>query len=465
MGKPVCFFPSNYVGYEITNKNKTDKGLQLELTRRSSSSFDDVEKLSVSIVEVDTNTLQVKIGKENGSEPLALPGRLNLPPRTGQKKDGNQTYTYSIDNGILTIHRKVTGLMIWSANLQTLIFAKQFRQLDTQVPVPALYGLGEHMDHLRKTDFNFTRYTFSNRGRDPTWMLNSYGTHPMYLIQEPKFGAHFALHLNTYPGEAILRPGPGITWRTIGGDFEFTFHLQDSTLNVIASYTKMVGLPFLPPVWSLGFHLSRFGYDSLNETRATYQRMRDAQIPYDTQWHDIDAMDTFNDFTYDPINFHGLPDFVQELHNNGMQYVPIVDPGLDGIYLNGSKYPGFNLSAVVRNPDGSALRAQVWNQNWTVWIDFTSQAGQQLWSNQIASYHGQVHFDGIWIDMNEPTNLVNGSLDGCLNSTLDHPPYIPGDELDPIYEQTACMSAQHAVGAHYRVHNTYGHWEAWTTYL
>jgi hypothetical protein len=28
--------------------------------------------------------------------------------------------------------------------------------------------------------------------------------------------------------------------------------------------------------------------------------------------------------------------------------------------------------------------------------------------------------------MNEPSNFVNGSVEGCTNSTLDDPPYTPG---------------------------------------
>lgn len=80
----------------------------------------------------------------------------------------------------------------------------------------------------------------------------------------------------------------------------------------------------MPPYWALGFHLCRWGYRSLNATREVVHAMRIAGIPQDTQWNDIDYMDGNRDFTYNEEAFAGLPEFVEELHNNGMHYVMIL---------------------------------------------------------------------------------------------------------------------------------------------
>ena len=85
----------------------------------------------------------------------------------------------------------------------------------------------------------------------------------------------------------------------------------------------MVGRPHMPPYWALGFHLSRYGYNSLNATAAAVKRMIDADIPQDVQWNDIDAMHNHLDFTYDPKRFDGLPVFVDDLHKVGMRYLLI----------------------------------------------------------------------------------------------------------------------------------------------
>ena len=48
------------------------------------------------------------------------------------------------------------------------------------------------------------------------------------------------------------------------------------------------------------------------------------------------------------------------------------------------------------------------------------------WTTQISQFHSNhVLFDGLWIDMNEPSNFLDGSVDGCSTSSLEDPPFIP----------------------------------------
>jgi hypothetical protein len=47
------------------------------------------------------------------------------------------------------------------------------------------------------------------------------------------------------------------------------------------------------------------------------------------------------DFTYDPVAFAGLPDFVTDLHAHHQHYVMIVDPGISNAQPPGS-YPPFD---------------------------------------------------------------------------------------------------------------------------
>jgi alpha-glucosidase (family GH31 glycosyl hydrolase) len=63
----------------------------------------------------------------------------------------------------------------------------------------------------------------------------------------------------------------------------------------------VIGLPFLPPRWALGFQLSRWGYNSLEKMESVVDDMIAAKIPYDAQYGDIDYMYSKRDFTYDPV--------------------------------------------------------------------------------------------------------------------------------------------------------------------
>ena len=49
-------------------------------------------------------------------------------------------------------------------------------------------------------------------------------------------------------------------------------------------------------------------------------------------------------------------------------------------------------------------------------------------------FHDVIPFDGIRIDMNEPSNFVDGSTTGCTNNSLDYPPFIPSNRKNSFIE-------------------------------
>ena len=78
----------------------------------------------------------------------------------------------------------------------------------------------------------------------------------------------------------------------------------------------------------------------------------------------------------------------------------------------------------------------------------------------ILNLHSQLPFDGLWIDMNEPSNFVTGSLRGCNGNSVNFPPYLPSLKLDSrdhgLADKTLCGDARHHLGNHYDVHNLFG---------
>ena len=126
------------------------------------------------------------------------------------------------------------------------------------------------------------------------------------------FGVYFH---NSNAQEAQFSPKPAITWRSTGGIFDISVVVADSAEELVQAYTsQIIGKPFLPPRWSLGYQLSRWGYDSLDKMKGIVEDMIAAKIPFDAQYGDIDYMDGKKDFTIDPVNYNGLAFFVKELH-------------------------------------------------------------------------------------------------------------------------------------------------------
>ena len=75
------------------------------------------------------------------------------------------------------------------------------------------------------------------------------------------------------------------------------FIVEKSVQSVISEIYRILGTPVLPPYWSLGYHLCRWGYSSAQQVIDINNDMRDAKIPVDVQWVDIDYMDEHKDFT------------------------------------------------------------------------------------------------------------------------------------------------------------------------
>lgn len=65
--------------------------------------------------------------------------------------------------------------------------------------------------------------------------------------------------------------------------------------------------------------------------------------------------------------------------------------------------------------------------------------------------------------MNEPSNFLDGTINGCSNNSLEYPPYLPAVDGGKLFYKTICMSAKQYAGLHYNVHNLYGFSEAIVT--
>ncbi|KFW04784.1 Lysosomal alpha-glucosidase, partial [Eurypyga helias] len=365
--------------------------------------------------------------------------------------------------GVL-LRRRATGTVLLNTTVAPLIFADQFLQISTSLPSRFLYGLGEHRStFLHSLDWN--TLTLWARDVSPTESFNLYGAHPFYLLMEEGGDAHGVFLLNSNAMEVALQPAPGLTWRTIGGVLDFYIFLGPDPNMVIQQYQQVIGFPAMPPLWALGFHLCRWGYGSSNETWQTVRAMRNYQIPQDAQWNDIDYMDGYRDFTFDPQKFASLPSLVADLHKHGQRYVMILDPGISSTNPHGSYWPfdeGLRRGLFLNTTQGQPLIGQVW-PGFTAFADFSNPDTHQWWLENLQRFHAHVPFDGLWIDMNEPSNFMDGSEDGCPPGELDSPPYTPAVLGDSLSAKTVCASAKQEASVHYNLHNLYGLMEAKAT--
>lgn len=60
-------------------------------------------------------------------------------------------------------------------------------------------------------------------------------------------------------------------------------------------------------------------------------KYKEAELPLEAMWSDIDYMDRYMDFTIDNETYptRELRTFVDNLHSNDQKYIMILDPGMD----------------------------------------------------------------------------------------------------------------------------------------
>ena len=123
----------------------------------------------------------------------------------------------------------------------------------------------------------------------------------------------------------------------------------------------------------------------------------------------------------------------------------------------------FNEFLAIKSKFVFQFEGKVWNANYTVWPDFTDPKTIIYWTELFAKYHKELQFDGAWIDMNEPSNFLDGAVNGCPQNRLENPQYTPGPYENPLRTNTMCMNARHFAGLHYNLHNLFGFSEAIVT--
>ncbi|KAM8947191.1 lysosomal alpha-glucosidase [Pelodytes ibericus] len=460
IGQPWCFYPPTYPSYKLINFTHTENGYSAILTRSVGTFMpNDIMTLQLEVFLETSTRLHFTI-KDPANKRYEVP--IPTPKVSGKAASSIQYDIQFIDDPFgLVVKRKCNGEVLLNTTLAPLLFADQFLQISTTLPSQYLYGLGEHLTALN-LDLKWTRLTFWNRDLIPTKDSNLYGTHPFYMSLEKDGSAHGVFLLNSNAMDVLLQPAPALTWRTTGGILDFYVFLGPDPKAVIRQYQEVIGFPFMPPFWGLGFHLCRWGYTSSNMTREVVKNMTNKSFPLDVQWNDIDYMDSYRDFTYDKKAFGDYPEMVKDFHEKGIKYVMIVDPAISNTSPPGTYPPyddGLKRKVFITNETGQPLVGKVWPGT-TVFPDFTNPETFKWWHDMVKSFHDQVPFDGMWIDMNEPSNFVHGSLDGCPQNNLENPPYVPGVVGGTLKAATICASSKQHLSTHYNLHNLYGLSEA-----
>ncbi|OQR94692.1 lysosomal alpha-glucosidase [Achlya hypogyna] len=497
-----CYQPA-FDGYRLNASSwrETSKGFTgtLVLPKGARGPFgNDIRTLKLDVNTEHASRVRVRI-TDPAFARYEVPIKLHhLQPH---KTHGERSYDVSVTNypfGI-AITRRSTGEVLFNStpagDFNGLIYSNQYLEFSTATPTKAnFFGMGEHVGRfLAATEGDhytiFARDQVANMYHAHTKVGsdNVYGVHPFYVRREASGQSHGLFLLNSNAMEVVAQ-NQSITFRTVGGVLDFFVFLGPAPATVVQQYTQLVGRPALPPYWSLGYHLCRWHNHVLKDVTSVVDRMRAAGVPQDGQWTDIDVMDKWLDFTWDPVNFPqaNFSAFVDDLHAHGQHYVPIVDAGISNQYDDYVSYDeGLEMDVYMKDPANEGIEEnKVW-PGMVAFPDFFHPNATKYWKQQLARYYKTVAYDGIWLDMNEPSSFcVEGGRESrsCMFNDTFVPAkfvksadvqapfdpyrqsYVPGQKvLGNLATQTAALGSHHYNSLHYNVHSLYGHSEIMAT--
>ena len=331
------------------------------------------------------------------------------------------------------------------------IFSDNYINFKSEITSDNIYGFGERVHEFKLGEGLYTIWpqdTLGTRYDKGIGGENLYGHQPI-AIHKTKYKNLWLgfVFLNTNDQDVLISKlnnnDFSLEHKTIGGIIDYYIIVDNSPEEVLKNIQFLLGYPTLPPFWSLGNHQSRYGFNSSEQFKNVYKNYKKNEIPIDAMWIDIDAMKQYQTFTVNS-NFKDLGSFInKEIHQDGGKFVPIIDLAMSYENQNNTLIRlGKALNIFIKsNYTKKPLLGKVWPGK-VVFPDFFNPNISKFWSSGFNIYQASLKFDGIWLDMNEPANLLRDKT--CPTEILkekdlskdkniydfDNLPYIPGYNIN-----------------------------------
>ncbi|KAJ3452729.1 acid alpha glucosidase relate [Anaeramoeba flamelloides] len=448
-------------GYELSNFKISPSGFTGDLTLLSPGPYPpSVETLKLVVNFQTQQRLRIQIfdpSKDNWQVPYV--SQVNNTNQAPDEMDYDVTYTKN-PFSLKVVRTSDDYVLLDTKPIQNqingLIYQKQYIEWTNNLEAnPIVFGLGERRSKF-PLDLNqvYTHFAIDiNHGFNDNW----YGVHPVYYQLNKNNGKFHALFLlNSNPMDVVLND-TSISWRTIGGIIDLFVFTGGTIYETMAQYQEVIGKPYRAAYWHLGWQQCRWGYKNISDVQNVVDNYNKYQIPLDTQWTDIDTMDNYKDFTFNPTTFPKteFKEFTDSLHAQHKHYIPIIDPGIK-IESNYFAYElGNELDIWVKNSAGAPFFGQVW-PGYTYFPDFTHPKAKEYWKTLFEQYHKDIGYDSIWIDMNEASNFIEICKDNEHNY-----PYVPGGRC--LNQRTITLESEQYISSAFNTHSMYGYTETIVT--
>ncbi|HET7580331.1 MAG TPA: glycoside hydrolase family 31 protein [Bacillales bacterium] len=262
------------------------------------------------------------------------------------------------------------------------------------------YGFGEKSGFLDKRDEKLTMWNTDVYAPHNPETDSLYQSIPYFMVLRDG-RTHGIFFDNTFRTTFDMKSEKGTyTFSAEGGQLDYYVFAGPTPKRVLEQYTTLTGKMPLPPKWALGYHQSRYSYESEQEVRELADTFMEKGIPLDAIHLDIHYMDGYRVFTFDKGRFPTPKNMVEDLKAKGIRIVPIEDAGVK----EDPEYPiyqeGVQQDLFCKYLEGNLYFGDVWPGN-SAFPDFSKAATREWWGDK-NKFYSDLGIEGIWNDMNEP---------------------------------------------------------------
>ncbi|XP_034015266.1 neutral alpha-glucosidase C isoform X2 [Thalassophryne amazonica] len=291
-----------------------------------------------------------------------------------------------------------------------------------------VYGLPEHADSLCLKDtrdggpyrlYNLDVFAYELYSR-----LGLYGSVPLLVAHKPDhtLGVFWLNASETFVNiqysrfnpqnedqgpqvkQRLLLPQTDVHWLSESGVIDCTVLLGPSPQELFSQYAQLTGYQALLPLFALGYHQSRWSYNSEADVKAVDAGFDHHNIPYDVIWLDIDHTNGKRYFTWDPILFPEPAELQRHLDQKNRKLVVISDPHIKvdpewSLYCEARDGGHF-----VKDRKGQLYQGSCWPGK-SCYLDLSNAVTRAWYSRRFGldKYEGSTASLFVWNDMNEPS--------------------------------------------------------------
>ena len=296
-----------------------------------------------------------------------------------------------------------------------------------------LYGTGEVTGPLKRNGRKISLWNIDTPAYGVDGGSHLYQSHPWVMGLRADGSAFGIIADNTW--RQTISTDQDVVFESDGPAFRVVIIERPNVQQLMQALADLTGHMELPPLWSLGYHQCRHTYYPDGRVMEVADLLRKHQIPSDVIWMDIDYMNGYRIFTFNPDGFSNPLRLNDYLHQQDFKTVYMIDPGVkveEGYFVDDQGTAG---DYWVKDKNGQVFEGNVW-PGACHFPDFTRPEVRSWWATLYKDFMA-TGVDGVWNDMNEPA--IFGQPEGTMPRDNRH---LGGEGV--------------TAGPHLRFHNVYG---------